>query len=199
MRVDPHSNEIRYTFAVVGQTLWSMRPASVRIASMDPDLVVATARSIGCRDYRLAVETPALRSVLRRSLGVDADVADTRVPSDAAVFPFSLEEGMAPTREAMVVAACNNAFSHKGLLGARHVRGSVFGKISELQREYRTRVAAGLFPPTAMTLFGLATLVERADSELFFKVEDAARRRIVSYGRLWRLSSVVVVAGNRWA
>lgn len=198
MPVDPYSNEIRYSLAVVAHALSTARPRSVRIASNSVEMVKAVVRTLACDEYALVVETRELRDAVEAWFGGAVEVrgSDGRV-ADAAVFPFSLEDGFEPAGEKTVVAACYNTLSYKTLLGSRHLKGSVFGKRERLNRTHRTTVVAGLFSPVFVALIGVGKLIERLDSALYFRVEDMAMRRLIDIGPWWRLSYIVVLTGQR--
>jgi poly-beta-1,6-N-acetyl-D-glucosamine synthase len=196
--VDPHGNEIRYALAQAGQVVAGAQPITVRIASRSPEVVRAAVRQLSACDYRLVLETEELRQSVADWFGLTAEVRGERAtPADVALLPFSLEEGMRPAGEATVVAVCHNALSHRGLLGRGGPGGTVFQKLAILDQTYDTRAVSGILSPLSIALFGLANLLERWSSSLHFRVEDLARQRIVEPGPLWRVSSVVIIAGRR--
>jgi hypothetical protein len=198
MRVDPLSLGLRYTLAQAGMWLQSRQPTRLRIASQSGDWALATVPYLPCDGATICVDTRPIQAMLAAQ-GVQAELSDPTQPADAAIFPFSLEEGVRTAGERSIVATCYNALSYRTLLHPRQTRGTIFGKISELRPMYAVEPIASLFSPSFIAWLTVAKAIEPLSSKGYFVVEDAAMRRLVTRGPAWRVSYVVVLAGNRAA
>jgi hypothetical protein len=177
MPIDPHSIEIRYTFALLGYLIAQRRPTTVRIASSSPDVVTSLVRYLCPSEYTIVVESREIQEVLAESLGIEVRSHQTRDSApDLAVFPFSLEDGMRPAGETSVVAASYNSLSYKTLLHPSTAKGTAAAKLAILRRTHQVHAVAGLFAPPFIGLLAAAKLFEN--------------------GAWWRLSYVVVAASR---
>jgi hypothetical protein len=196
VQVNPHSNEIRYTLGLMMYHLHAARPRSIRIASHSPEMVKSVVRHLCYEDVALAVENSSLQATVAESLGVQVGVVGQAARADAALFPFSLEEGLRPAGERVLVAACTNGLSYKSLRYPLSVRKTALGTITQLKPTYRLRPVAGLYSPDFIARLALAKLFERWDSARYFRLEERAMRRLIETGPLWRLSYLVVFTGQ---
>jgi hypothetical protein len=145
----------------------------------------------------ILVESPEIQSAVAGSLGVEVKIAKPGGPvADAALFPFSLEEGMQPDGERTIVAGCYNALSYKSLLYPLSTQGVVFGKLGRLKPGYHLSPMAALYSPRFILWLTLAKLLERWDSAWYFRLEDRAMRHFIETGAMWRFSYIVVFTGR---
>src|SRR5262245_19676973 len=196
MPVDPLSLDVRYPLAQAGMWLQSRQPSRLRIAAQSGDLALAAVPYLPCDAATICVDTRPIQAMLAAQ-GLDVELSDPSRPADAAIFPFSLEEGVRPAGERSIVAACFNALSYRSLLHPRQTRGTIFGKISTLRPMYAVKPIASLFSPSFIARLALAKAIEPLSSKGYFILEDAAMRRLVTRGPAWRMSYVVVLAGTR--
>lgn len=197
MQVDPYSIEVRYTLGLMAYHLKTSQPGSVRIASSSIEMVKATVRYLIYEPVRILVENAEIQSHLAESLGVVVEVVEHNAPpADAALFPFSLEEGMRPGNEQTIIVACRNALSYKSFVHPGAAQGTIFQKLARLKRSYRLKTVAGLYSPRFIILLALAKAVEHWDSSRYFFLENRAMSRLIETGPLWRFSYIVVVTGK---
>jgi hypothetical protein len=198
MQANPHSAEIRYSLGLAGSYLAVTNPARVRIASNSIPLVQAVVRHLCYSPFSLAVDHPSIQSALRDSLGVETTITNSEhEPADAALFPFSLQEGVRPAGEKTLVVLAENALSYKSLICPGKVRGTVFSELAGLRGHYRMQPVAGLYTPNFIFWWTLAKALERIDSARYFRFEDRAMNRLIGYGSVARFSYIVVLLGER--
>jgi hypothetical protein len=197
MQVNRYSNEVRYTLSLIAYHLSLTQPASVRIASHSIEMAQAVLRYLCDEPMSIFVETEEIQNAISDSLGRNTHVIRSgKDVADAAIFPFSLEDGLHPAGEKTIIAACYNALSYKTLLRPLSVKGNIFEKLGRLKPNYRLNPVAGLFAPRFILWLSLAKLVERWDSSLYFQLEDRAMRQFIEFGPMWRLSYIVVLTGR---
>jgi hypothetical protein len=196
--VNPYSNEIRYTLGVMMHHLNTAKPGSVRIASHSIEMVKSVIRQLWYEPVRCFVENVEIQAEIASTLGVKARVREPGSSrADAALFPFSLEEGLHPTGEKTIIAACYNTLSYKTILYPRSGRGTIFGKLSRLKKEYQVQPVAGLFSPHFIVRQSIARVMKHWDASRHFQWEDRAMNRLIEAGPMWRLSYIVVITGRK--
>jgi len=197
MQIDPYSNEIRYSLSLMAYHLNLVRPSSVRIASHSVEIVKSVVRQLSYQPLSIFVETHEIQTALADLFGVMANVTQNRNEiADAVMMPFSLEEGLRPRGEEIVIAACYNALSYKTLLHPLAAKETISKKLRTLETNYLVIPVAGLFSPSFILWFTLAKVVERFDSALYFQLEDHAMHHMIERGPWWRLSYIVIVTGQ---
>jgi len=197
MQINPYSNEIRYTLSLMAYHLNLAQPSSVRIASNSVEMVKSVVRYLSNQGLSIFVETPEIQATIADSLGVIVNVAHKGDEvADAVLLPFSLEEGLHPQGEEMVIAASYNALSYKTLLHPFAGKGRIIKKLRKLKKSYLLTPAAGLFSPGFILWLSLAKVVERLDSALYFQLEDHAMHHFIERGPMWRFSYIVVFTGR---
>jgi hypothetical protein len=197
LKVDPYSTEIRYTLDLLSYALQKLQPRSVRIGTQSIELAMAVVRRIGYQRYSLMVENRTIQKALTDYFEIDTVVLQpSSNPVDAAIFPFSLEEGLSPAEEVNIVIACRNSLSYKSLLYPGLVKGTVYSIMSKVQSSYSLEPLAGLFSPRSIFWWSFAKLVERLNSTYYFQIEDIALSRLIDFGAFWRLSYIVIFTGR---
>jgi hypothetical protein len=195
--VNPYSTEVRYSLDLMGQLLQAQKPHSVRIYSDSAEMVKAVVRRVAFDDYRLFVNTPALREAVQASLGLEVDIAVAGAePAEAALFPLS-PPGASLPRERILVAAVRNALSYKSLLYPGTVRTTAFGTLARVRRHYQIEQVVGMYPPRFIALLARAHLARRRSASEYFRLSDRAMQYLYEFGPMWRLSYVVIFAGHR--
>lgn len=196
-QVNPHSIETRYTLGLMAYHLSLSRPTRVRIASCSTEMAKAALRSLCSDRWSFVVESPEIKAAVADTLGLTVEVAEPgSKPADAALFPFSIEEGAVPAGEQTIVVACRNSLSYKSIAYPRSIRGTASERLAALRKDYRLRPVAGLYSPNFILLLSLAKIAERFDSSWYFRLEDRAMARLITQGFMWRFSYIVVAAGQ---
>ncbi|WP_129672184.1 hypothetical protein [Candidatus Chloroploca sp. Khr17] len=200
MVANPYSNEVRYSLGLMLHHLDAARPRRVRLATHCVEMARSAARFLCHSQLTLEVESATIRDALGEIPKVAAEVRDPqRSPADAALFPFSLEEGLRPAGEPLLVAASYNGLSYKRLLYPRQRRPGIFATMAALRPAYCTQPLAGLYSPRFILGLALAKMLEGRDSARYFAQEDRTMRRLIDTGPLWRFSYIVIFTGHRTA
>ena len=155
--------------AQAGMWLQPRQPRRLRIAAQSGDWALAAVPYLPCDETTICVDTRPIQAMLAAQ-GLHSELSDPSRPADAAIFPFSLEEGVRPAGERSIVAACYNALSYKTLLHPRQARGTIFGKISALRPTYALQPIASLFSPSFILRLSLAKAIEPMCSKGYFVV-----------------------------
>jgi hypothetical protein len=69
--------------------------------------------------------------------------------------------------------------------------------VRRVNRDYRIDRVIGLYPPRFVARLAVAQLAGAISTELSTRLEDRAMQDLFTYGPAWRLSYVVVLAGER--
>jgi hypothetical protein len=192
--LDVYPIEVRYALDMMGFLVSSKGPSSVRICSGDPATVRAIVRRLALDGRELHVESEALRQAVAEQLGVDVLSAPGRT-AEAAVCPDLASHP--PERERIVVGAARNALSYRSLRHPGSIRSNALRVVSGMRKDYRVDRIVGLYPPSFIALLGAAQVVERVNLGWHFRMADAAFQRFFTFGPDWRLSYIVVLAGER--
>jgi hypothetical protein len=193
--VDPVSIEVQAGCDLLAYHIAKAQPAAIRIATHSAELALAMARRLYPLRCQLLVENAAISTLLNKKLGIESELASAH-NAEAAVFPFSLEAGLRPQGEALVVAACRNSLSYKSVRYPGSLRHTIFATINALRPAYHVQPVGSLYAPPFVAWWLLAALVGRWSAPGYFGWRQQAFDRLIHYGPLWALSYVVLLRGQ---
>lgn len=193
---NPQALDNHYGLDLACQSVFRLRPSSVRICTPEPALVVAVLRRLGRLGAELFVENDSLANAVAAVLGERPQV-DASMHADVALVPFARQMYAEPPDARHLVLLGYNALSYKSLLAPGKIRDTLPAQMRWMARRYQISERVGMFTPGFITRWAISAAAGPRIPELHFRAGQQAMDRIYTTGAFWWTGYVTLLSGPR--
>jgi glycosyltransferase involved in cell wall biosynthesis len=192
-RFDPVAIDTSNALDYAGFLVAQRRPATIRLATGDPDVAVAAVRRLPWFRGLLLVDDDRVKDAVRPHHRGRAEVA----PAVRADLGWSLFADRAVDRgETTLVVVERNGLSYTALLGRSSIRASSWRTARRLARDRRVRDQVGILAPPFLWRWAISLVAGKHAPGTYYLFAQRAMERVVERSWLWRFGAVVVICAD---